>query len=97
MNGNDCGDTSNKMNVGIVIAIGSILLSMSTPIFAYDEPDNFAGVKFGEDVRTQIPSCAEVYNSPKDERCWYQSRPDAVRGEFNRLGEIGSMMTSAHY
>jgi hypothetical protein len=38
------------MNVGIVIAIGSILLSMSTPIFAYDEPDGFAGVKFGEDV-----------------------------------------------
>ena len=70
---------------------------MSTPIFAYDEPDNFAGVKFGEDVRTQILPCAEVYNSPKDERCWYQSRPDAVRGEFNRLGEISTMTTGVHY
>jgi len=47
----------NKMNVGIVITIGSILLSVSTPIFAYDEPDNFSAIKFGEDVRTQLPVC----------------------------------------
>ena len=50
----------NKMNVGIVIAIGSILLSMSTPIFAYDEPDNFAGVKFSEDVTLNYQIVARV-------------------------------------
>jgi hypothetical protein len=29
-----------------------------TSAYAFDEPENFAGLKFGEDVRTQMQKCS---------------------------------------
>jgi len=47
------------MEVRIVVAIGLLSLYLATLSFAYDEPDNFTGIKFGEDVRTQLPQCPD--------------------------------------
>jgi len=49
------------MKARIVVAIALLLLCLPTLSFAYDEPDNFAGVKFGVDVRTQLPDCRAVF------------------------------------
>lgn len=41
-----------------IVALAAVLtLIFITPTLAYDEPDNFAGIKFGQDVRQQIPEC----------------------------------------
>lgn len=46
------------------IAAISLLISLLIihgNLFAYDEPDSFAGLKFGEDLTTQIEECPTSY------------------------------------
>jgi hypothetical protein len=58
----------------------AILLSVLVPtlcltqsLFAYDEPDNFAGLKFGQDLTKQLPECKGPSQAAGN-RCYQKGR-----------------------
>ena len=85
-----------KLKLNFVVAIGSILLSLSTPIFAYDEPDNFAGVKFGEDVTAQVLNCRDSIAGLDNKPCW-EELTKGQRGYLKNVGEIEKFVESISY
>jgi hypothetical protein len=84
------------MKVKIVVAIGLLSWCLPTLSFAYDEPDNFAGVKFGEDVTTQLPNCRESAVYIKKLPCWEELVKDE-RGDLKNMGEIQKFVESIYY
>src|SRR5688572_19741012 len=42
--------------LGTIMQIASATIILSSPL-AYNEPDNFAGLKFGHDIREQLEPC----------------------------------------
>jgi hypothetical protein len=84
------------MRVRIIIAIGLLSLCVATLSFAYDEPDNFAGVKFGEDVTTQLPNCRESSAFRNKLPCWEELVKDE-RGDLKNMGEIQNLVEGIFY
>lgn len=59
----------------ITIVLISVTLT-ATPVYPWDEPKDFRGLKFGEDIEKQIPLCTREmldryfqYN----QKCWWKS------------------------
>ena len=81
---------------GVVAVAAATLLFVSNPIFAYDEPDNFAGVKFGQDVTAQLPNCRESYAYLNKKPCW-QELTKGEHGELKNMGEIQNLVEGIFY
>lgn len=83
-----------------IVALCLVFLFFSVLVFAYDEPDHFAGVKFGQDLTKQVPKCPyESHDGVKikalKKRCyavtWSGSYPHKNYQLFN-MGEIESFV-----
>ena len=73
-------------------------LGIVVPASGFNEPDNFAGIKFGEDVRTQVLSCEDSTNtiplampmtSPAGRHTTYRNRSGVgINRDPTQLGAI---------
>jgi hypothetical protein len=55
--------------IGLFSVISLLIIQLHGNLFAYEEPDSFAGLKFGEDLTTQIEKCPG-YGSRSTTRCY---------------------------
>ena len=81
----------------VILAVMFCLVVVAQSL-AFDEPDNFAGLKFDEDVRTQLSKCGpgqERYT--KKERCYIEIGGGYPRGWLFNLGEISNMVGEIFY
>ncbi len=62
-----------------IIAVGLFLSLLRGYAFAYDEPDNFAGLKFGQDLTKQMRPCRLVKDTEYGERCYVDGPADGIR------------------
>ncbi len=74
-----------------VFLFSVFFLLSSEFVFAYDEPDNFAGLKFGEDLTRQIKACVNDTNRYPDWNVWDHAgtRCYQKQGESFRLWNMG--------
>jgi hypothetical protein len=70
----------------------------STP--SWNEPDEFRGLKLGQNLRDQARQCPERYWDTK-ERCWKQVAPPDAHGStlytLHNFGPIGDLSTGEMY
>lgn len=89
---------SLKKIAAISLLISLLIIRFPGHLFAYEEPDSFAGLKFGEDLTTQIEKCPSVDFSSlfldkqkvrvSGTRCYWPVGTPAVFYSLYNMGEI---------
>jgi hypothetical protein len=77
----------------------ALLLSLFLPLqfcgqlLAYDEPDNFAGLKFGQDLAKQLPECSKSIRT-SGKRCYQKGAGSYNLGtyELYNMGDIQKLL-----
>src|SRR5688572_11726995 len=67
------------MLLGLVfsrLTIHAIAVVLVSSALAYNEPDNFAGIKFGQDIRQQLEPCP---TTQRIDGQWYPNYGDIAR------------------
>src|SRR5688572_10974208 len=80
--------TANKIKfIFLVVA----LLPLARPAMAYNEPDSFAGLKFGEDLTRQMKTCANNKDKYPDWDVWDRAGDRCYQklGSSLRLWNLG--------
>lgn len=73
--------------IGLVISL--LIIRFHGHLFAYEEPDGFADLKFGEDLTTQIEKCPSLPQT-SGPRCYYPLNGDPFGRPYSlhNMGEI---------
>lgn len=79
-----CQQDSLKKIAAISFFISLLIVRSYGHLFAYEEPDNFAGLKFGEDLTTQMEKCSSF--APRSGPRCYQ--PLGTIYSLYNVGEI---------